>query len=56
MFRLLSGCGERCLAAGLKLPVVLQYTPGGGEAAGNHHGRLNVFVEDKLAVSVPMEA
>ena len=56
MFRLLSGYGERWLAAGLKLPVVLQYTPGGRETEGSHHGRLNVFVEDKLAVSVPMEA
>ena len=54
VFRLLSGSEEHYLAAGLKLPVLLQYTPGG--QAGMHCGELQVYVDDRLTLRVPVEA
>lgn len=51
---MLSGSEEHYLAAGLKLSVVLQYSPGGQEES--HHGELQVLVEDKLTLTVPVEA
>ncbi len=54
VFTVLSGHGEKYLAAGLKLPVVLQYCPREGGVA--NQGQLGVFVEDKLTISVPIEA
>lgn len=53
VFKVLSGYEERYLAAGLKLPVVLQYCP--QERGVANRGELEVFVEDKLTISVPME-
>ena len=53
VFRLLSGYEEKYLAAGLKLPVVLQYTP---HELGVHCGALNIYVEERLAITVPIEA
>ncbi len=54
MFKLLSGYEERYLAAGLKLPVVLQYCP--EEEGVANTGELSVFVEEKLTISIPIEA
>ena len=57
VFSLLAGVEERYLAAGLKLPVVLQYSPsqaGSGEGAG-HVGELLVFVDGGLVTSVAIE-
>lgn len=53
VFRLLSGHDEHYLAAGLKLPVVLQYTPNG---EGAHCGELHVYADDHLMIAVPIEA
>ena len=64
VFSLLAGGEERYLAAGLKLPVVLQYSPsqaGVGERAGldgegaGHVGELLVFVDGGLVTSVAIE-
>ena len=54
VFRLLSGYKEHYLAAGLKLPVVLQYSP--VEEGVYNSGELSVFVDDRLTISVPIEA
>ena len=52
-FALLNGADERYLAAGLKLPVVLQYNP---KAPGKHCGDIEVYVNEKLNITVPIQA
>ena len=52
-FSLLSGADERYLATGLKLPVVLQYNP---KAPGKHCGEIEVYVNEKLSIAVPIQA
>jgi len=53
VFRLLSGSEEKYLAPGLKLPVVIQYSP---LDAGSHKGCLEVFMENTLVHTVPIIA
>ena len=56
VFHLLSGRDERYLAAGLKLPVLLQYSPGGrGEEEETHRGELVVYVDSRQAATLPIE-
>ena len=55
VFVLLSGSEEKYVAPGLKLPVVLQYSP--GEDEGRHHrGSLEVFVNSSLSFTIPITA
>ena len=50
---MLSGTGEYVLAAGLRLPVVIQYSPGDEEGI-RHQGELEVYADDKMVLTVPM--
>jgi hypothetical protein len=52
VFVLLSGGEEKYVAPGLKLPVVLQYSPKGDEAC--HRGSLKVFVNSSLSLTIPI--
>lgn len=52
-YHLVSGAEEICLAAGLKLPLVLKYTP---RDSGAHYGEIMVYVNDHPASVVPIEA
>ena len=58
MFRLVSSTGERVVAAGLRLPVTIQYSPDKethrDEQNGRHEGRLEVFADDKMVLAVPV--
>ena len=53
VFRLLSGNEERYLAPGLKLPVVVVYSP---QDAGTHKGSLEIYVDGALEQTVPILA
>ena len=53
-FHLLSGRDERYLAAGLKLPVLLQYSPG-GRGEETHRGELVVYVDGRQVAALPIE-
>ena len=53
VFRLLGGGQEKYLAPGLKLPVVLQYSPTPGDQE-SHRGSLEVFVDSNLSLTVPI--
>ena len=52
VFVLLSGGEEKYVAPGLKLPVVLQYSPKGDDEA-SHRGSLEVFVNSSLSLTIP---
>ena len=52
-YQLLKGTEEKYLAAGLKLPIVLQYNPGD---SGRHQGEIKIYVDDKPTATVPIEA
>ena len=54
VFRLLSGSEEKYVAPGLKMPVVLQYSP--RDEGGRHGGQLEVYVSGSLALTVPITA
>ena len=56
VFRLLSGAQEKYLAPGLRLPVVLQYSPNTGGDEDSHRGSLEVFVNSTLSLTVPITA
>ena len=49
VFSLLSGNVEKYLAPGLKLPVVLQYSPRDGSS---HRGCLEVYMNNDLILTV----
>ena len=53
---LLSGGEEKYVAPGLKLPVVLQYSPKGDDEACHHRGSLEVFVNSSLSLTIPISA
>ena len=53
VFVLLSGGEEKYVAPGLKLPVVLQYSPKGDDEA-SHGGSLEVFVNSSLSLTIPI--
>ena len=48
---MVQGKVEKTLAAGLKLPVVVQYCPQG---EGRERGELLVLVDDKVHLTVPI--
>ena len=55
VFSLVSGGEEKYVAPGLKLPVVLQYSPGPHEEGHCHHrGSLEVFVNSCLSLTIPI--
>ncbi|CAI8005307.1 hypothetical protein GBAR_LOCUS4137, partial [Geodia barretti] len=56
VFVLLSGGEEKYVAPGLKLPVVLQYSPKGDDEACHHRGSLEVFVNSSLSLTIPISA
>ena len=56
VFVLLSSGEEKYVAPGLKLPVVLQYSPKGDDEACHHRGSLEVFVNSSLSVTIPISA
>ena len=51
VFVLLSGGEEKYVAPGLKLPVVLQYSPKEDDEA-SHRGSLEVFVNSSLTIHI----
>ena len=53
VFVLLSVGEEKYVAPGLKLPVVLQYSPKGDDEA-SHGGSLEVFVNSSLSLTIPI--
>ncbi|CAI8019089.1 Cilia- and flagella-associated protein 47 [Geodia barretti] len=56
VFVLLSSGEEKYVAPGLKLPVVLQYSPKGDDEACHHCGSLEVFVNSSLSLTIPISA
>ena len=54
VFVLLTGGEEKYVAPGLKLPVVLQYSPKGDDEACHHRGSLEVFVNSSLSLTIPI--
>lgn len=53
VFSLVSGSDEKYLAPGLKLPVVLQYSP---RDERNHRGCLEIYMNASLILTVPITA
>ena len=51
-FRLISGSDERVFAAGLRMAVIVQYSP--KDEGSSHRGVLEVFADDKLVLAIPM--
>ena len=52
MFTLLTGRDERILAAGLRLPVTINYCPPKTGIA--HKGTLEMFADDVLQLKIPI--
>lgn len=52
-YELLRGTEEHYLAAGLKLPVVLQYSP---TDASLHLGEIIVHIDDEPTIAVPIKS
>ena len=53
VFSLVSGSDEKYLAPGLKLPVVLQYSP---RDERNHRGCLEIYMNASLILTIPITA
>lgn len=47
----MTGKEEKVLAAGLRLPVTIQYTP---NEVAVHKGQLYLYADDELVMSIPV--
>ena len=53
VFHLYKGSSECCVAAGMSMPVILEYTP---DSSCQHNGELEIYVGEKLNAIIPITA